>query len=673
MTVSEKLEAMGLTPRIIVFSIFWCIFNTLIFGVLLVGSYTNAYIPCFLLLVIEAAIARFLGSKYQFSAQEWAVYFSIAMSGLMTTPYWGNADLWHQGTNDAFLRSFLRIYATAFESWNTFEAPVPDVWIVKDKAIVSSYLYGGPVPWHLYAPVIVFWIVNWLSLYLAFHFLAVIFRRQWIEDEKLPYPHARAIYEVIKNAKGLENRPILWNISQNKWFWLGFVIGGILAITDVAVVWFGIYSPLIGEFQNYHIDLRPYLEGVFPARLWDLHWYWPGLAVALLMPMDILNTAIIFWIICEGFFTWINFVTGTTPAGDYWGNGNTSGIIRFEWMFTSGGGGNFSPLFTAIPLMLLWRARKHIIRSIRDAISGAPRETEEPYSWRTVWLGFIICFIIWYISMIATGAPWYIFWSFIVLVLLFLFFARWMAEMGGLHHPCHDVTQHGIMYYGLLPIDISGNITLNSSNMAMVMAVGNWNTWWAPMFPMGRDLMAFKFGYETKTRSRDIGLAIILATTIGIVIAVPVAIWMLHHWGASILYLRMHGGELQYIVQEYSYSFIPWLQSGDKWFTYTATPSDLLLGWWIAGFIIIIIMEVCRTKFAWFFLNPMALPIAVGAISGWFFSGSIVFAWIIKQATFRVLGGVGYERIIVPIIVGWLIGYATLFMILQLPVLAMGL
>jgi len=256
----------------LVFSIVWCIFNTVMFGALFVGTNTNLMIPTFFLLIVEAAMAKAVSSKYQFTPQEWAVFFSVAMSGLMTTPAWETGDMWHQGTNIGFLRSLIRVYAVNFESWNTLGAPVSDLWIVKDSAAIDTYLYGGSVPWGLYAPVIGFYIANWISVYLAFHFLSMVFRKQWIDVERLPFPWQRPLYESLKSAKSIEDRPSLWSVGKNRWYWIGFLIGGTSAIVDVVAIWFGVYIPTMTEFQKYSIDLTPYLGEVFPTNMWNLGW-----------------------------------------------------------------------------------------------------------------------------------------------------------------------------------------------------------------------------------------------------------------------------------------------------------------------------------------------------------------------------------------------------------------
>jgi len=80
-------------------------------------------------------------------------------------------------------------------------------------------------------------------------------------------------------------------------------------------------------------------------------------------------------------------------------------------------------------------------------------------------------------------------------------------------------------------------------------------------------------------------------------------------------------------------------------------------------------MEILRTRFAWFFLNPIGIVVGSGPMCEWFYDGNLVLAWIIKQLSFRILGGKGYERIIVPIACGLLIGYAFFFMLLQMPAL----
>lgn len=666
--MSEKLEKAGLTPRMLAFSIIWCIFNTIVFGALLVGTNTNMMIPSFLLLVVEAAVMKALGSKYQFTPQEWAVFFSVAMSGLLTSPNWETGDLWHQGTNIAFMRAFIRVYGVNLETWHTLGAAVPDMWVVKDEVAVNAYLYGGVVPWDLYAPVMAFYIVDWISLFLAFHFLAIIFRKQWLDVERLPFPWQRPLYETLKSAKELEGRPSLWNIAKNKWYWFGFLIGGLWAVADISAIYFGVYIPTMTEFQKYSIDLTPYLGDVFPSNLWGLGYEPWAVAATILMPMDVLNTAVIFWVLCEGLCVWINFVTGSTPAGDYWTNGVETGIIRQRLLFMGRPPGAFGPVLIAVPLILIWRARKSLSGSLKAAVSGAPRDEDEPHSWRMVWIAFTACFIVWYANMLASGASWTIFWTFIMLILFFIFSSRWMAETGGVLFPTHNLDQQYNVFFDHLPMAATGTIGNNTASVASVLYAGNWYHWWVPLLPMEPSLVGFKFAQETKTRTRDISIAVIVATVIGIVVAIPTAIWMFHYWGASVLYARML--ELSGIVVTWADwpPLVPWLQSGQPYLDFYAHLD--IAPWFAAGFIIVLLIEFLRTKFAWFFLNPIGIVVGTGSMNEWFYDGNLAVAWIIKQLAFRTLGGRGYERIVVPIACGVIISYAFLFMLLQIPVLA---
>ena len=669
--MSEKLKKAGLTPRMLLFSIVWCVVNNIVFGALAIGSSTSVMIPLAFMLMAEAFITRAISPKYQFTPQEWAVFFSVAMSGLLCSPHYGVGDLWHLGTNIAFLRGFLRTYAVAFETWHTFEAPVSGLWIVKDPVAVDAYLYSGPIPWSLFAPVIGFWILNWISLFLAFHFLAIIFRKQWIDVERLPFPWQRPLYETLKSAKAMEGRPSLWNIGKNIWYWIGFLIGAVSAIIDVASIWFGFSPPFMTAALYYAFDLNPYFFDVFPSGLWWWSWTSWGIAFAILAPMDVLNSILFFWILGPGIGMWLNWITGTTPAGDDWTNGAETGIFKWRIMLGGRSSSIFAPVFIALPLILIWRARKTIIRSFKAAISGAPREEDEPHSWRTVWIGFIVCFLVWYASMIAAGASWHVFWSFLMLTLNFILQARLMAETGGIRFNTHFLDQQFNMYYDMLPLYATGEFGNNVTSLTAVMYSTEWYHWWAPLLPMGPSLVGFKFGYETKTRARDISIAMIIATVIGIVIAVVVGIWMFYYWGASVLYTRIiELGGIAVTYEDWP-PLIDHLNSGESFFEYYGLPSDFW-GWWIAGFILVVIIEFLRRRFAWFFLNSMGIILGAGWVYD-FYMGSVLIAWVIKQLSFRVLGGKGYERIVVPAACGVAIGFAVFFMLLQVPVVILGL
>jgi len=113
----------------------------------------------------------------------------------------------------------------AFHRWN-LEYLKPCHWQwgpdpFNDK-LWESWMYGGPVPWAEWMPVLLFHTARLIPYYLMFAFFATLFRRQWIDIEALPFPHATAAAKLIDMA--YEKVDGGTRLFQNVWLLLGLLI-----------------------------------------------------------------------------------------------------------------------------------------------------------------------------------------------------------------------------------------------------------------------------------------------------------------------------------------------------------------------------------------------------------------------------------------------------------------
>jgi len=651
----KALEEAGFTPRVVLFSIVWCVFNTVVFGALVIGTNSNGYIPFLTLIFIEAALVRMMGPRFQFTIQEWAVFLTFEMSGLLgAVSYNATSDLWHVGTYRGFYRGFVRYIGTVFEASRTHGAPVSDLMFLHTQDAINGYLYSGAVDWAGWMPIILFYILSWTLMYVGMHFLSIIFRKPWIEEEDLPFPFQQPLYEVLKRAKEHE-RPSLWNIKSldTKVFWVFFLLGAIHQTLNAMNWWWGTNFQL-----SYDVDLTPYLYESFPSNILKFSLVPTTIAAAYLMPLDILATAAFSFVFFEGFINWLNIVSGSVPRMDFgsnqWLNGTEMGLIKYDLLFGGWHGTGFGPIYVAIPLVLVWKARRRIVDSIKKAVAGLTEEGEA-HSWRTVWVGFIVCTIIWYATVLWAGAPPVIILSYFGLIGLFLWSSRYIAETGGagVYVEQFEFDQNLMMY--LEPLRLTGNLGFNTSSATALLIIHAYTGWAAQHQPMLPSLTMFKIGAEAKAHPKAISIAMIIATVLGIVIAVPLGIWTYYHFSATYLYGRLleHEGVV-YQLGGWPAGW-PYLEAQPKTYADFNSIPDYYL-WFAGGMILIFVLEFLRTRFTWFFFNPMGVVFGVGGPALWFYGGNVLVAFVLKWLTLKVGGADAYKKVGVTSASGLLLG-----------------
>ncbi|MEM2886690.1 MAG: DUF6785 family protein, partial [Candidatus Bathyarchaeia archaeon] len=147
----------------------------------------------------------------------------------------------------------------AFHRWN-LEYLKPAHWQwgpdpFNDK-LWESWMYGGPVPWAEWMPALSWHIVRILAYYLCYMFLASMFRRQWVDLEALPFPHATAAAKLIDMA--YEKVDGGTRLFQNVWLWLGLLIGFLAIYPYWAWTLPGLGVAQLMYPATQGIDLTPY-------------------------------------------------------------------------------------------------------------------------------------------------------------------------------------------------------------------------------------------------------------------------------------------------------------------------------------------------------------------------------------------------------------------------------
>ena len=114
-------------------------------------------------------------------------------------------------------------YASLENEYVLFNQYLPDWFVIANKkAIIDSYEGIGDgtlVPWGDWITPLFFWTLMFIALFWTMLCLVVIFRRQWVDQERLVFPVARFGLEIAK-----EERPelLIPPFFRNQYMWIGF-------------------------------------------------------------------------------------------------------------------------------------------------------------------------------------------------------------------------------------------------------------------------------------------------------------------------------------------------------------------------------------------------------------------------------------------------------------------
>ncbi len=231
---------------------------------------------------------------------------------------------------------------------------------------------GEPVKiyWGRWARSISCWLVFIFLFYLATFFLGGMLRRQWVDVERLIFPLARVPLDVTEGAGGDDLLPELFRRGA-------FNVG--LALTLVFAL----------------LRMAPALDGsgtgwqpVFPVQslLWDTplaqsvfgsaYIYPIAIGIAFLVPADV---ALSIWL----FF----FFTRAELQVSHWMGVPIQGGTYGDWMRWQQAGA-----FIVFTLMMLWAARRHLLRVACKALRLAPEvdDSDEPISFTVSFWGLLL-------------------------------------------------------------------------------------------------------------------------------------------------------------------------------------------------------------------------------------------------------------------------------------------
>ena len=511
----------------------------------------------------------------------------------------------------------------------------PD-WIAWTPALVASFLYG-------------------LVFFLPSLSITLLFRRRWIDIEKMPFPVAIAQWEAVKGIMPGQNRRIR----------LPFIIGlivGLLFNFQMFMTWLFPWWPDVLSWRTpwtsangcTNVPQGDLLGSTIVA--WGRWNKQPlNFVIAYLAPLDVSFgywfCTVIFMILAQvayyfGYYTGVLDLTGCCrllgfgpgfKSSPWWGP-----PLYWNWLCLTGG-------MVAIVVMSLWYSRNYLAETVRAAMGKAPPEIEakEPLKYKTVYITLIASCIVLVLFLLTLGI--HIDTAFILLIFSACIFPIAETYAYGLSGCAYGQGRIQWTTWALrfkwptapqpytLDYFMSAEILYRGTNTA---SSGVGETW--AMIPAHCFRIADMTGVRTKNMFKLILMTFLIALPISLILRVEWA----HILGTARMRLCSS----------------PWdcsAAGAAQWNT-APPPGEIAMAAG-AGFIVTLLLSIIRARFIWWPIHPMGFLLSGGMRSTWTGAWTnFLGAWIAKWLTLRIGGSRAYEEYGIPFVGGYMVGLAIL-------------
>lgn len=529
-------------------------------------------------------------------------------------------------------------YKNTANDWeHLFFRAIPP-WLVphfasdKDPALLKFY-YGND---HLRPEYLAAWAspILWWSGFICVLLgtmlcLNVLLRRQWIDNEKLPFPIVYLPLELTRRDP--ETGPI-W---RNKAFWLAFLVPCVLE-TFCSLNYLYPSIPALPLKPSTLPNLGQYL----PQPPWSAIGYTPlafyPLVIGLVyfLPTDVSFSAWFFHIFAklEDVFVVASGLKapGTPPA-----------LARMPYHGEQGAGA-----FLALALFGFWSYRKYLAQVFGKAFgekefANLP-DANEPVPYRFAVFGAIGGFLTLCAFGWAGGMVWWLAPAFFTIYFLFaISFTRARAEAGLPWGEGPYVSPHGLL------TDVAGKTHYNLPSLTM-LAYFQWFDLDYRCMAMPYQMEAMKIAESAdnprRLNNRHLYLVILWATVVGVASGWWALLSIYYQWGAAsgdVNTWRTNMGSVPFQMLQ------DWIKNP------TLFEPGRLYGVF-AGSAVTVLLMVARVRFSFWPFHPIGYVMAETGSMTWLWCPTLV-GWLAKLLTLRY-GGMSLYRRGIPVAVGLILG-----------------
>ncbi len=530
----------------------------------------------------------------------------------------------------AFIRYFLgpiaglTYFATPENEWETLLQPYVPEWMFLADSKAAKYFYEGipvgvPINWMVWIKPLAFWTGFMLVMFFMMIFMSAMFRKEWIENERLSFPLVQLPLEMSQQPEG---NFLLNSFFKNKITLMGVAFPVVLHTIN------GLHRfyPAVPELRLWLFNMDPYLT--------DKPW----------------NAARPFWFnffpSMIGFAYFINLEV----AMSLWA---FAILRRLELIIANALGYSVGLVHASIGYeemgcqmvlvgFFLWIGRSHFKNVLENAFSGRSSVPEnEPMTYRWAFWGFIGTLLLGTGMLWAGGASFSIVLGVLITFCIICIAMTWLVVHGGMPF-IHGYFRADQVAHIVLGTGRVGPRTMTILAIPGVMLFRDMRE-----FIMPNVMNSLKLSNSTKLNSKHLIGAIVLA----IILAAPLSIYfdmaLLHKEGS------LNSGGLAWwntaVGSTLSYSEIS---------SYVRAPRDVnwsgILSMGIGAGVMVFLLFMSY-QFLWWPLHPLGFassPIGWAMQVIWF---SIFLGWLAKFIIIKA-GSLKMYRKARPFFLGLILG-----------------
>ena len=485
---------------------------------------------------------------------------------------------------------------------------------------VASWLV---VPWGAWLVPLTAWTLLLLAAFIAMMSLMTMFRRQWVERERLTFP----IVHLVMEMSGGDQPAAALSFFKSSAMWLGFAIAALYNVMNILNAW----NPAVPAMGRQYD-----LGALFTERPWSaiqplgIAWRPENIGLGYLVPTEITLSVWVFYLLLR-LSNVMATAVGFEPAG-------------FPYVQEQSFGA-----YLALGVFLVFVAREHLRHVWRRGILGerSVDDSDEPLSYRGAIIGLVVGvggMLLW--SSAAGMALWTAAIYFFLFLLFALVYARARAEAGAAMVWLFPFYQHKRMMISIGGSEVfqrhGGWSNLTVFSLLMFLSRGYFQSM------MAYQIESTRIAEVGHIRQRVMTWWLVAALILGLAGAYVIHLQAYYTHGANILEGGTTQGGYRTRLAVTEYEELASFMRGHK------EPDRGRTGAALAGVLVTAALIGLRTIFLRFPLHPLGYDM-VTAYGGplW---GPFFIVWAVKTLVLR-LGGMGMYRRLIPFFLGIVVGH----------------
>ena len=518
-----------------------------------------------------------------------------------------------------------KYFATPENEWEPlFHQYIPQWRVVRDENAIRSFYegisFGESIPWKPWLTPLFAWTVYVLVIYFVMSCLAVLLRKQWVENEKCTFPLVQLPVEMSQQHQS----GVLSSLFKNRVMWLGFAIPVFIHTLNGLHAFFPAVPHIPMDFW-----LNPYLVG----KPWDA-----------LRPLQILvflsMVGFSYLLTLEvSFSLWFFFLFFKLQCviGALLGFRITSGP-GVQWTGYSFSAAQEAGACMTFVIFSIWKARHHIKSMFRSTLSQRHMASEEALNeampYRLTIFGLIAgIFLLAFLNHLM-GMSFGFAFVFVLFLMGMYIALTWHVIHGGIPfiNPAFSAQSFFLTTLGSSRINPSTMTSLLMHPVSLTLDLRE--------VMMPNVMNSLKAADDVRVKRRHLLMAMGLAMFIGLLVSYYSALKVSYQYRAP------YTGWGGYMYQLASILVSP--RTGTDW---TNT------GFIIFGSAFTIFLMWMRRVFIWWPLHPIGYTMLSfwSSFELWF---SIFLGWIAKYSILKY-GGLRVYRQARPIFLGLVLGEMT--------------